>query len=238
VCQSEGGTTASHNYDEANRLTDPGIDYDAYGNVTKLPATDAEGHELTSTFYVDNAVASQTQSGVTNEYKLDPEGRTRETVAGAVKTISHYDGTGAAVAWTESPEKWVRDIPGIDGTLTATQTNGETPVLQLHDLQGDVVATIGDKAGGNETALDLQQHRIRRAQRRQSAAEVRLPRCAWGGKLTLFGRDHLRRDLLRASDRTCAAKRSGQRTRPARRLRRRRRLHDAGGTMEHAGRRA
>jgi streptogramin lyase len=151
ACQTEGGSTESHNYDEANRLTDPGIAYDAYGNVTKLPAADAEGHELTSTYYVDNAVATQTQSGVTNEYKLDPEGRTRELISGSTKTINHYDGPGEAISWSESPEKWVRNIAGVDGSLLATQTNGETPVLQLHDLQGDVVATIGDKAG--ETKL-------------------------------------------------------------------------------------
>jgi YD repeat-containing protein len=147
ACQAEGGSTESHNYDEANRLTDPGIAYDAYGNVTKLPAADAEGHELTSSYYVDNAVATQTQNGVSNEYKLDPEGRTRELISGSTKTINHYDGAGQAIAWSETPEKQVRNIAGIDGTLLATQTNGETPVLQLHDLEGDVVATIGDKAG-------------------------------------------------------------------------------------------
>jgi streptogramin lyase len=147
ACQAEGGTTESHNYDEANRLTDPGIAYDAYGNVTKLPPADAEGHELTSSYYVDNAVATQTQNGVSNEYKLDPEGRTRELISGSTKTINHYDGSGQAIAWSETPEKQVRNIAGIDGTLLATQTNGETPILQLHDLEGDVVATIGDKAG-------------------------------------------------------------------------------------------
>ncbi len=147
VCQSEGGTTESHNYDEANRLVDGGMAYDPYGNVTKLPALDAEGHELSSTYYVDNAVATQTQNGLTNEYKLDPEGRTRELVSGSTKTIDHYDGPGEAIAWSETPEKWVRNIAGVDGSLLATQTNGETPVLQLHDLQGNVIGTIGDKAG-------------------------------------------------------------------------------------------
>ncbi|HST32804.1 MAG TPA: hypothetical protein VLJ80_04700 [Solirubrobacteraceae bacterium] len=152
ACQSEGGTLEAHNYDEGNRLADGGMAYDGLGNVTKLPAADAEGHELTSTFYVDNAVASQTQSGVTNSYALDPEGRTRETTTGSVKTKSHYNTPGGnAVAWTESAEQWTRNIAGIDGTLTATQTNGGTPVLQLHDLQGNVVGTIGDKAG--ETKL-------------------------------------------------------------------------------------
>ncbi len=151
ACQAEGGTIEAHNYDEVGHLADGGIAYDGLGNVTKLPAADAEGKELTSSFYADNAVATQTQAGVTNEYKLDPEGRTRETITGSVKATSHYDSPGEAVAWTESAEKWVRNISGTDGTLLATQTNGETPVLQLHDLQGNVAATIGDKAG--ETKL-------------------------------------------------------------------------------------
>lgn len=147
ACQPEGGSSEGHNYDEGKRLADGGIVYDAFGNVTKLPAADAEGHELSSTYYVDNAVASQTQNGVTNEYGLDPEGRMRELISGSSKTTEHYDGPGEAISWSESSEKWVRNIPGIDGSLLATQTNGETPVLQLHDLQGNVVATIGDKAG-------------------------------------------------------------------------------------------
>jgi YD repeat-containing protein len=151
ACQTEGGTSEGHNYDESNRLADGGMSYDAYGNVTTLPAADAEGHELNSTYYVSNAVASQSQNGVTNNYYLDPEGRTRETVTGINKTISHYDGPGEAVAWTSQGANWTRNIPGLDGMLLATQKNGETPILQLHDLQGNVAATIGDKAG--ETKL-------------------------------------------------------------------------------------
>jgi YD repeat-containing protein len=141
-CATEGGTVLMHSYDEGNRLKDPGVTYDVFGNVTKLPAADAEGHELTSTFYVDNAVATQSQNGVTHNYYLDPEGRVRETVTGATTVVNHYDGFGGAVTWTsEGTGKGVRNIPGIDGTMSATQANGETPVLQLHDLQGDVVAT-------------------------------------------------------------------------------------------------
>jgi streptogramin lyase len=157
-CASEGGTVEAHNYDEAGRLTDSGITYDPIGNVTKLPSSDAEGHALESTFYVDDAVATQTQNGVTNNYYLDPDGRVRETVTGSKKTITHYDGSGEAVAWTGEgsgeTEKWKRDIAGIDGSLTAIQEGegktGKTPVLQLHDLQGDIVATINDKAGETE----------------------------------------------------------------------------------------
>jgi YD repeat-containing protein len=141
-CATEGGSVLTHSYDEANRLKDAGVTYDVFGNVTKMPAADAEGHELTSTFYVDNAIATQTQSGVTNNYYLDPDGRVRETVTGATKIVSHYDGSGEAVAWTsEGTGKGTRNIPGIDGSLSATQTNAEAPVLQLHDLQGNTVAT-------------------------------------------------------------------------------------------------
>jgi streptogramin lyase len=157
-CATEGGTIGAHNYDEAGRLTDSGITYDPLGNVTNLPAADAEGHALESTFYVDNAVATQTQNGVTNDYYLDPAGRVRETVTGSKKVITHYDGPGEAAAWTSEgsgeTEKWTRSIPGIDGTLTAIQEGegktGKNPVLQLHDLQGDVVATIKDKTGETE----------------------------------------------------------------------------------------
>jgi NHL repeat len=165
-CATEGGTVQEHTYDEANRLTDSGITYDPLGNITKLPSGDAESHALESTFYVDNAVATQTQNGVTNDYYMDPDGRVRETITGAKKLISHYNGSGEAVAWTcegtekaetcESGGKWTRNIPGIDGTLTAVE-NGkgatyETPILQLRDLQGDVIATIKDKTG--ETKLE------------------------------------------------------------------------------------
>ncbi len=149
-CATTGGTEEKHTYDEANRMTDTGIEYEGLGNITKLPAADAEGHELKSTFYVDGSVASQSQNGVTNEYGLDPAGRVLTTATGAKTTINHYDGSGETVAWaceaavgTETCEsgKWTRNIPGIDGALAAVQTNGAAPVLQLHDLKGDVVAT-------------------------------------------------------------------------------------------------
>src|SRR6202034_1833094 len=149
-CATTGGTEEKHTYDEANRMIDTGIEYEGLGNITKLPAADAEGHELKSTFYVDGAVASQTQNGVTNEYALDPAGRISTIVSGGKTIIDHYDGSGEAVAWsceamigTETCEsgKWTRNIPGIDGALAAVQTNGGMPVLQLHDLEGNIVAT-------------------------------------------------------------------------------------------------
>lgn len=148
ACATEGGWTQPHDYDTANRLTDAGVSYEAFGNITKMSAEDAGGseggHELKDTYYVDNQIASQEQNGETINYKYDPSGRARETVSTgktAATVISHYSGPGGALAWTSEGETWTRNIPGIDGALDAIQPNGGTPVLQLHDLKGNIVGT-------------------------------------------------------------------------------------------------
>jgi hypothetical protein len=158
ACATEGGSTEWHTYDTANRPTDPGIAYEALGNTTTLPAADAGGNALTSSYYVDGQVASQTQSEKTIDYRYDPAGRTEETEA-IVKgkpestVIDHYAGSGEALTWSsEGTEKWSRNIPGIDGALDAIQTNAGTPTLQLHDLQGDIVATVKDSEAETKLA--------------------------------------------------------------------------------------
>lgn len=156
-CASEGGLVEGHFYDVTGRMIDPGVSYDALGNMTKVPALDAGGSAVTSSFYVDNQVATQEQSEKTVAYAYDPGGRTMlatlKTKSGTTTTISHYSSPGEARTWTceeagecklESEEKWTRNIPGIGETLDAIQTNGGAPVLQLHDLQGNVVATAAD----------------------------------------------------------------------------------------------
>ncbi len=144
-CAAEGGTIQQHVYDPASRLMDEGVEYEAFGNTTKLPAADAGEHEIQSAYYVDNQVATQTQNGETLKYAYDPLGRTMETVSEGKTSstvISHYAGPGAAVTWTsEGAEKWTRSIPGIDGSLSAVETSSTAPVLQLHDLQGNIVGT-------------------------------------------------------------------------------------------------
>lgn len=161
---TSGSAEEKHSYDEADRLTDAGTGYDAFGNTLTVPATDAEGHEVKSTYYVSNQTRTTSQNGKMLTYELDPEARSREvlTEEGAVKTsvINHYPGPGDAIAWTCEPEsgktcetasKYTRNIPGIDGALTATEKSSETPVLQLHDLQGDIIAT----AAKSETETKL-----------------------------------------------------------------------------------
>jgi YD repeat-containing protein len=147
-CATEGGNTEWHTYDTANRPTDAGVTYDTFGNTTKQPASDAGGNTLTSTYYVDNQVASQAQNEETIEYLYDPAGRTRETKSKgktAAIVTSHYSGPSEALAWTSEEEgkQWTRNIPGIDGALDAIQSSSGTTTLQLHDLQGNIIGTIG-----------------------------------------------------------------------------------------------
>jgi YD repeat-containing protein len=153
TCPTEGGTVERHTYDSANHLMDSGITYDKYGNTTELPATDAGGHTLTSTFYLDNQVATQTQNSQTIEYAYDPAGRTRETVNKGTSTITHYAGPGEAISWLdEGSGKWTRNVPGPDGALDAIQSSTGTTLLQLHDLRGNIVG----QAGISESETKLQ----------------------------------------------------------------------------------
>jgi RHS repeat-associated protein len=144
-CATEGGTTEHHLYDEADRLVDGGVTYDVFGNTTALPSADAGGNALTSSYYVNDTLASQSQSGETISYGLDPADRTRETVSTGTSNstiVSHFSGSGDSPAWSvDSGGKSTRYIKGIDGSLAAIQVNGGTPVLQLPNLHGDIVAT-------------------------------------------------------------------------------------------------
>ncbi|MFI4990570.1 MAG: RHS repeat-associated core domain-containing protein [Solirubrobacterales bacterium] len=154
-CATEGGTTEAHIYDEADRLIDPGVTYSAFGDTTTLPPGDAGGSALTSAYYVNDQLQSQTQNGETISYNLDPAGRTRETVSTgktASTIVSHYAGSGDSPAWTVNLSgEAIRSISGVDGYLAAIQKGVEPPVLQLTNLHGDVVAT----ASKNESATEL-----------------------------------------------------------------------------------
>ncbi len=144
-CATSGGTVENHAYDSADRLIDEGISYDAFGNMTTLPAKDAGGSSLTSAYYADNKLASLSQNGETIGYQLDPAGRVRETVSSGTTSsdaIGHYSGPSDAPTWTVEPVSgnWTRNISGIGG-LIAIQSSGASPVLQLSDLKGNIVAT-------------------------------------------------------------------------------------------------
>ncbi|MHB2000902.1 MAG: virginiamycin B lyase family protein [Solirubrobacteraceae bacterium] len=150
-CASEGGSLEQHTYDEAGHLTDEGTQYEAMGNITKLPAADAGGKEPTAIeteYYATGQAAVQRQNKVSNAYTLDPEGRTLTTTTSnqelqSATVISHYAAGGQeAPQWTydETTSAWTRNIVGYEG-LVAVQEEGKEPVLQLSDLEGNIIGT-------------------------------------------------------------------------------------------------
>ncbi len=145
TCATEGGTSQNYAYDTGDRLDETGVSYETFGNITSLPAADAGGSTLTSTYYVDNMLASQEQNGEKIGYNLDPAGRILETISSGTTSstvTSHYQGPESSPASTiTSTGSWTRNITGINGALAAIQTNGATPMLQLADLHGDIIAT-------------------------------------------------------------------------------------------------
>jgi streptogramin lyase len=156
-CATEGGQGQGYTYDTADRLNEPGITYNTFGDITALPAQNSEDPELTSTYYTDNQVQSQKQNKQTISYTLDPAGRTLEADATgepiSANILSHYTGPSDTPAWTinTSTKAWKRNIMGINGSLVAIQAEGANPVLQLTNLHGDIIAT----ASISETATEL-----------------------------------------------------------------------------------
>jgi RHS repeat-associated protein len=137
------GTVQKYKYDAADRLTDEGISYDSWGRITSLPGKDAGGSTLTTTFFSNNMVATQSQAGLTNSYQLDSAGRPRELKVTGSKELTevfHYAGGSDSPVWVARGSAWTRYIGGI-GDLGAIQDSVQGTSLQLTNLHGDVVAT-------------------------------------------------------------------------------------------------
>ena len=148
------GKTQKYSYDEGDRLTGEGISYDNFGRITSLPKEDAGGSTLTTSYFSDNMVASQSQSGITNSYELDAalRPRLRNEAGGSHEgtEVFHYAGESESPAWTETSSSWTRNITGISGELAAIQERGKEAVLQLSDLHGDVVAAASLSVSAKE----------------------------------------------------------------------------------------
>jgi len=144
ACGTSGGTEQKYEYDSADRLLGTGLTYDNFGRITSLPASFAGGKTLSTTYFSDDMVASQTQNGITNSYELDASLRQRSRLqgGGGIEGVEvfHYDGPSDAVAWTQRGSVWSRNIAGIGGELAAIQESSGITTLQLPNLHGDVVA--------------------------------------------------------------------------------------------------
>ncbi len=143
VCDTNSeGTTQAYSYDAADRLTGE-VTYDSFGRITSLAGKYAGGSTLATTFFSNEMVATQSQSGLTNTYQLDAASRPRQVVQTGTKTgteIFHYAMASDSTAWTERGGAWTRSIGGIGGELAALQESSGTTTLRLANLHGDTVA--------------------------------------------------------------------------------------------------
>ncbi|WP_182876624.1 DNRLRE domain-containing protein [Microbispora sp. H10670] len=141
-------TTATHTFDSADRITDSGYSYDAFGRTTAVPASStANGAAVTAGYYAGDMVRTLTQASTTKTFTLDPLGRIRQTTSSAGTQTNHYTGGGDSPAWIgEVNGSWTRNVTAFTG-LSATQTSGGTLTLQLTNLHGDVIATCADNSG-------------------------------------------------------------------------------------------
>ncbi|MCW2643176.1 MAG: hypothetical protein JWP76_5482, partial [Dactylosporangium sp.] len=149
-CRSDGAADSEdgHTYDSADRLTDPGYVYDAFGRTTGLPGG------LTNTFYANDLVASQQTADTKQDWTLDPAHRfrgftTAKLVNGAWSNASsklnHYGDDSDEARWIvedTSLGSITRNVSGPDSDLVATTSATGDVRLQLTNLHGDVAATI------------------------------------------------------------------------------------------------
>lgn len=151
ACQSSSGTAETYSYDAADRLLSSTIGgtattygYDTQGDVTATPSADAGGSgTLTAAYYANGMLSSQTQSGTTYSWSLDPtQSRFATWTSGSTTTTNHYADDSDNLSWSAVGTTWARTTEGLDGQLAATTTSTGVTTFELPDLHGDVMASV------------------------------------------------------------------------------------------------
>ncbi|MFF9376643.1 DNRLRE domain-containing protein [Streptomyces griseoluteus] len=135
----------THTYDSADRLTDAGYVYDAFGRTLNDGATELS-------YYANGLVRSETKGDRRNIWDLDAAGRLARTTAqsqGANSAwtttgtvVSHYADGSDGPAWTTDGASVSRNVEDITGDLSAVTAANGRPVLQLTNLHGDVAVEL------------------------------------------------------------------------------------------------
>ncbi|MEV0192336.1 ricin-type beta-trefoil lectin domain protein [Kitasatospora purpeofusca] len=165
-CSTTGATAENHTYDSADRLTDAGFVYDAFGRTVKT-ATGA-----TNTYWANDRVAAQEKGDTKQEWAVDAAHRlTAFTTAkkqadgswaNATSKLNHYGDDGDEVRWTiedTTQGTLTRNVSGPDADLVATTSKTGDVQLQLTNLFGSVVITT-DTALTKPVVLDFDEFGI------------------------------------------------------------------------------
>lgn len=138
-------TSVNHSYDSADRLTDSGYAYDAFGRTT------TNGSQ-TFGYYANDLVQSETAGANRTEWSLDAAERLAVTTAKsqgsdgtwtvASSTTSHYGCDCDTPTWSKTASGSItRMITDLAGSLSATAVDG-TVVAQLANLHGDNIVQL------------------------------------------------------------------------------------------------
>lgn len=145
---SSAGSVRNSTYDSADRLTDSGYVYDAFGRITTVPASGAGGStNLTAAYFANDSVSSISQAGETQTFELDPGERvsikTKSNSSSSATESYAYSDDSDSPAWTAvttgSTTTWSRTVGGIDGA-EASQDSATGVKLLIQNLRGDVVS--------------------------------------------------------------------------------------------------
>jgi RHS repeat-associated protein len=172
-CQSSSGpTNVSHGYDIADRLTDSGVTYDAFGRITSLPAADtSNATTLSSGYYTNDLVRSQTQGSTSECWSLDASRRLREATTYAASICSgsvtadrtnHFDDSSSDspdwIAENAAQTNWTMNIQDLIGGLAITVDQTGTPTYGYSNLHGDTLASAPAGAVSPTVSTDYDEY--------------------------------------------------------------------------------
>lgn len=163
-------TTQAHTYDAADRMTDAGYTYDAFGRTLVVPSATAGGSDLAVSYSANDLVRSLSQGGVAQTFTRDPQHRVRtKAITGQPGHERYaYSDDSDAPAWTQAGATVNRYVAGLADGLTATSTGTVVNDVQHHrlDLQ------LGDLGGNIAATVAVDDTRWTQAQRDESAGTV------------------------------------------------------------------
>ncbi|WP_369031370.1 DNRLRE domain-containing protein [Streptomyces adonidis] len=142
-------TAATHTYDSADRITDTGYTYDAFGRTTTLP----DGTALA--YYTGDLVRQETTSTTKQTWTLDAAHRLAAwttqnstdggtTWATTATRASHYDDDSDSPAWTteDTSGTITRNVTDLATGLAATTSATGGTTLQFANLHGDIAVQL------------------------------------------------------------------------------------------------
>lgn len=158
-CPTTGGTTVTSTYDTADRRTDSGYSYDAFGRASTVP------NEGTLSYYANDLARQQILGNQRQTWALDVTRRFRSwtvesNASGTWQTtatkLNHYSGDGDKPSWiveNTATGALTRNVESAGRSLGATTSKTGDVVLQFVDLHSDIALALPLDTSKAPTAL-------------------------------------------------------------------------------------